>query len=229
MDDKLARILVVEDDATLSEMLQFNLEIEGYKADVVHSAEEALNLDLSHYSLILLDMMMGEMSGFAFARKLKADPYTAHVPIIFCTARDNEDDMVKGLALGADDYIYKPYSLRNVMARIEAVLRRTAHSSASDASESLTYEGLYIDRRFKRCIVDGQEVKLVKKEFEILELLMSYPGRIFSREEILQRVWKGEVVVLERTVDVNITRVRQKIAPYGEHVVTRSGFGYGFI
>ena len=231
MDNTQTRILIVEDDETLSEMLQFNLSIEGYKADVAHSAEEAMKLDLPAYSLLLLDVMMGEMSGFAFARALKANPATKSIPIIFCTARDNEDDMVKGLGIGADDYIYKPYTLRNVLARIEAVLRRAERQEAAPQpapSDKLICEGIEIDRRFKRCFVDGKEIKLVKKEFEILELLVSHPGRIFTREEILHSVWKGEVVVLERTVDVNITRLRQKIAPYGERIITRPGYGYGF-
>lgn len=227
MDKRKIKILVVEDDPTLAEMLRFNLSLEDYDAVVANSAEEAMRLDVGSFSLILLDVMMGEMSGFDMAKLLKANPVTAKVPIIFCTAKDNEDDMVEGLSIGADDYIYKPYTLRNVFARIEAVLRRTGNVT-SKSNDSLAFEGITLDRNFKRCFVDGQEVKLVKKEFEILDLLMSHPGRIFSRDEILQKVWKGEVIVLERTVDVNITRVRQKISPYGDHIITRPGYGYGF-
>lgn len=227
MDKRKIKILVVEDDPTLAEMLRFNLSLEDYDAVAANSAEEAMRLDVGSFSLILLDVMMGEMSGFDMAKLLKANPVTAKVPIIFCTAKDNEDDMVEGLSIGADDYIYKPYTLRNVFARIEAVLRRTGNVT-SKSNDSLAFEGITLDRNFKRCFVDGQEVKLVKKEFEILDLLMSHPGRIFSRDEILQKVWKGEVIVLERTVDVNITRVRQKISPYGDHIITRPGYGYGF-
>lgn len=221
------KILVVEDDETLCDTLQFNLELEGYAADKASNAEEALAMNLTGYDLILLDVMMGEMNGFKFARLLKQNPATADIPIIFCTARDTEDDMVAGLNIGADDYIYKPYTIRNVLTRIKAVLRRT-RSAATDKSK-VVYEGIELDLDIKRCTVDGKDIKLVKKEFEILHLLLSNPGRIFSREEILQKVWKGEVVVNERTVDVNITRIRSKIVPYGDHVITRSGYGYGFI
>ena len=225
MEDK-RRILVVEDDVTLCETLQFNLELEGYVAHKAFCAEEALKLPLASYDLILLDVMMGEMSGFNFARMLKDNPETARIPVIFCTAKDTEDDMVAGLTIGADDYIYKPYTIRNVLTRVKAVLRRTA--SAVPDRRTITYEGIELDLDSKRCMVDGKETKLVKKEFEILCYLLSNPGRVFSREEILQKIWNGEVIVNDRTVDVNITRIRSKIAPYGNHIVTRSGYGYGF-
>lgn len=221
-----AKILIVEDEETLCEALQFNLEAEGYEADIALSAEQALTMNPENYSLILLDVMMGEMSGFKMAKILKADPKTAHIPIIFCTAKDTEDDMVGGLNLGADDYITKPYSIRNVLARIRSVLRRAQRET--EKTTTVTYEGIQIDYEFKRCIVDGEEVKLTKKEMEILLLLITHRGHIFSREEILEKVWKNEVIVLDRTVDVNITRLRQKIGPYGQHIITRSGYGYGF-
>lgn len=221
------RILVVEDDETLCDTLQFNLELEGYTADKAFSAEEALKLPLSGYNLILLDVMMGEMSGFRFAKLLKENPDTSHIPIIFCTAKDSEDDMVAGLTLGADDYIYKPYTLRNVLARVKTVLRRSTPSAPDN--RTLSYRGIVLDLDIKRCTVDGRETKLVKKEFEILKLLLSRPGRVFSREEILQKVWQGEAVVNDRTVDVNITRIRSKIAPYSDSLITRSGYGYGFL
>lgn len=221
------RILVVEDDETLCDTLQFNLELEGYRADKAFSAEEALTMNLQGYDLILLDVMMGDMSGFRFARMLKKDPATAQIPIIFCTAKDTEDDMITGLNIGADDYIYKPYTIRNVLTRVKTVLRRTA--SDSKEKNRVVYEGIELDLDIKRCTVDGKEVKLVKKEFEILHCLLSNPSRVLSREEIMQQVWKGEVVVNDRTVDVNITRIRSKIAPYSDHIITRSGYGYGFI
>lgn len=221
------RILVAEDDETLCDTLQFNLELEGYTADKAFSAEEALSMPLTTYDLILLDVMMGEMSGFKFARTLKKNPSTARIPIIFCTARDSEDDMVAGLNLGADDYIYKPYTIRNVLARVKTVLRRT--SADSPQRNSVVYMGIELDLDIKRCAIDGKEIKLVKKEFEILHFLLSNPGRVFSREEILQKVWKGEAIVNDRTVDVNITRIRQKITPYSDHIITRSGYGYGFV
>ena len=220
------KILIVDDEESLCEILQFNLEVEGYEADVAYSAEQALEMHPERYSLILLDVMMGEMSGFKMARILKSNPETARVPVIFCTARDTEDDTVAGLNLGADDYIAKPFSIREVLARVRSVLRRTA--SPQTESEVIGYEGLEMDLRRKSCTVDGNEVSLTKKEFEILSLMLSHRGVIFSREEILHRVWSDEVVVLDRTIDVNITRLRRKIRRYGEHIVTRLGYGYGF-
>ena len=226
------RILIVDDEETLCEVLQLNLENEGYDVDIAFSAEEALTLDLKKYSLILLDIMMGGISGIKMAKMLKADIMTAEIPIIFCTARDSEDDMVMGLNLGADDYIMKPYTIRNVVARVKSVLRRTSGNKSGNAQTEkpniLQVEGLKLDLEFKRCIVDDTEVKLAKKEFELLAYLISNRGKILSREQILSKVWKDEVVVLDRTIDVNITRVRSKIGSYGSYIVTRSGFGYGF-
>ena len=163
------RILIVDDEETLCEVLKINLENEGYDVDTALSAEEALLLDFKKYSLILLDVMMGEISGIKMAKMLKADVTTADIPIIFCTARDTEDDMIIGLNLGADDYIMKPYTIRNVVARVKSVLRRTSvHSSITnnEIQNALKVEGLHLDLEFKRCIVDGEDVKLARKEFE---------------------------------------------------------------
>ena len=226
------RILIVDDEETLCEVLKINLENEGYDVDIAFSAEQALTYNLKGYSLILLDIMMGEISGIKMAKMLKADVMTADIPIIFCTARDSEDDMVMGLNLGADDYIMKPYTVRNVIARVKSVLRRTSGPKAALATiekqNVLKVEGLHLDLEFKRCMVDGEEVKLARKEFELLAYLISHRGKICSREQILSRIWSDEVVVLDRTIDVNITRLRSKIGPYGSYIVTRSGFGYGF-
>ena len=226
------RILIVDDEETLCEVLKLNLENEGYDVDIAFSAEQALTLDLQSYALILLDIMMGEISGIKMAKMLKADVSTANIPIIFTTARDTEDDMVMGLNIGADDYIMKPYTVRNVIARVKSVLRRTSGQKSINAPvaapEVLQVEGLRLDMEFKRCTVDGNEVKLAKKEFELLAYLIKHRGKICSREQILSRVWSDEVVVLDRTIDVNITRLRSKIGVYGSYIVTRSGFGYGF-
>ena len=226
------RILIVDDEETLCEVLKLNLENEGYDVDIAFSAEQALTLDLQNYALILLDIMMGEISGIKMAKMLKADVNTAGIPIIFTTARDTEDDMVMGLNIGADDYIMKPYTVRNVVARVKSVLRRTSGQKSASAPvaapEVLQVEGLRLDLEFKRCTVDGTEVKLAKKEFELLAYLIKHRGKICSREQILSRVWSDEVVVLDRTIDVNITRLRSKIGAYGSYIVTRSGFGYGF-
>lgn len=225
------RILIVDDEETLCEVLKLNLENEGYDVDTAYSAEEALAYNLTQYSLILLDIMMGNISGIKMAKMLKADVTTARIPIIFCTARDTEDDMIMGLNLGADDYIVKPYTVRNVIARVKSVLRRTSGGGGNSAMEKpniLKVEGLQLDLEFKRCTVDGSEIKLTKKEFELLAYLISHSGQICSREQLLSRVWSDEVVVLDRTIDVNITRLRSKIGKYGSYIVTRSGFGYGF-
>ena len=226
------RILIVDDEETLCEVLKLNLENEGYDVDIAFSAEQALTLDLKQYSLILLDIMMGEISGIKMAKMLKADVTTADIPIIFCTARDSEDDMIMGLNIGADDYIMKPYTVRNVIARVKSVLRRTnghkANTHVTEKSNILQVEGLVLDLEFKRCTIDDIEIKLAKKEFELLAYLISHRGKICSREQILCRVWSDEVVVLDRTIDVNITRLRSKIGTYGSYIVTRSGFGYGF-
>lgn len=225
------RILIVEDEETLCEVLKLNLENEGYDVDIAYSAEQALTYDLKQYSLILLDIMMGELSGIKLAKMLKADVETADIPIIFCTARDSEDDMIMGLNIGADDYIMKPYTIRNVIARVKTVLRRTSalqNPKPAPKPNILQVEGLVLDLDFKQCTVDGKEVKLVKKEFELLEYLMMNRGQICSREQILNHVWSKDVVVLDRTIDVNITRLRSKIGDYGSYIVTRSGFGYGF-
>ena len=225
------RILVVDDEETLREALRFNLEAEGYAVDVAASAEEVLAGDASCYDLLLLDIMMSEISGTQLARILKSRAETARIPIIFCTARDREEDMVDGLDLGADDYIMKPFSIRNVLARVRAVLRRydTQAAPARTAATTLVYEGLVADSARKQCTVDGQEVKMARKEFEILCRLMSDIGRIFTREELLREIWPDEVVVLDRVIDVNINRIRRKIGQYGRHIVTRSGYGYGFV
>ena len=221
------RILVVDDEEDLCEILKFNLENEGYEVDTANSAEEAMKMDISSYHLILLDVMMGEISGFKMANILKKDKKTAKVPIIFITAKDTENDTVTGFNLGADDYISKPFSLREVIARVKAVLRRTVTTETERVPERLTYQSLVIDIT-KKVSIDDEEVPLTKKEFEILLLLVQNKGRVFSREDILARIWSDEVYVLDRTIDVNITRLRKKIGVYGKCIVTRLGYGYCF-
>lgn len=220
------KILVVDDEETLCDVLKLNLENEGYDVDVAYSAEQALTYDLTKYSLILLDIMMGEISGIKMAKMMKSKPETANIPIIFCTAKDTEDDMINGLSMGADDYIMKPYTIRNILARVKTVLRRI--NRQREEVLELKARGLKVDLRLKMCTIDGREIKLSKTEFEILAFLMNRPNRIFTRDELLSSIWKDEVVVLDRTVDVNITRLRQKLGEYGHCIITRSGYGYGF-
>jgi len=222
------RILVVDDEEDLCEILKFNLENEGYEIDTANSAEEALKMDISSYDLLLLDVMMGEISGFKMANILKKDRKTANIPIIFITAKDTENDTITGFNLGADDYISKPFSLREVTARVKAVLRRTKQEEVTELPEQLTYKTLVLDIVKKKVSINGEETPLTKKEFEILLLLLQNKGRVFSREDILHRIWSDEVYVLDRTIDVNITRLRKKIGAYGKCIVTRLGYGYCF-
>lgn len=223
-----ARILVVDDEQDLLEILKFNLETEGYEVVTATSAEDALQLDIASFDLLLLDVMMGGMSGFAMARQLKDNPATAQVPIIFLTARDTENDTVTGFNLGADDYISKPFSLREVMVRVRAVLRRTAKENGEEEVKTLSYQGIVMNLDRKTVSVDGEDIPFTKTEFELLHLLLDERGRVFSRQELIERIWPKDVLVLDRTVDVNITRLRKKIGRFAKCIVTRLGFGYYF-
>lgn len=223
-----ARILVVDDEQDLLEILKFNLETEGYEVVTATSAEEALQLDIASFDLLLLDVMMGGMSGFAMARQLKDNPATSQVPIIFLTARDTENDTVTGFNLGADDYISKPFSLREVMVRVRAVLRRTAKENGEEEAKTLSYQGIVMNLDRKTVSVDGEDILFTKTEFELLHLLLDERGRVFSRQELIERIWPKDVLVLDRTVDVNITRLRKKIGRFAKCIVTRLGFGYYF-
>ena len=224
------RILVVDDEQDLCEILQYNLETEGYEVHTANSAEEALRLPLENYDLILLDVMMVQMSGFQMALKMKENPVTSQVPIIFITALEGEDSLVRGLNIGADDYMVKPLSLREVKARIKAVLRRSMKNEIQEktASDCYSFQGLCINREAKSASIDGQPLQLTKLEYEMLSLLLSNMGKAFSREEMLEHCWPKDAIVLDRTVDVNINRLRKKIGPYGKYIKTRVGFGYTF-
>mgnify|MGYP006392927453 FL=1 len=225
------RILVVDDEESLCEILKFNLEREGYEVLTALSAEEALTLELDKLDLIILDVMMGELSGFSMAKILRKRRDTATLPIIFCTARDTEADKIEGLDIGADDYIAKPFSVAEVMARVRSVLRRSQHQpkiTTEDSDNIIRFEELEINQLKKRCTISDEEISLTRKEFDILVLLLSNRGSILSREQIMKRVWSDEVVVLDRTIDVNITRMRKKLGKYGNHIITRTGYGYGF-
>lgn len=228
MAKKNHRILVVDDEQDLCEILKFNLETEGYEVETAGSAEEALTLDLTSFDLLLLDVMMGEMSGFALARKLKSEESTNDIPIIFLTARDTENDTVTGFNLGADDYISKPFSIREVLVRVRAVLRRTADSQGQSQPSVLKYQGLELNLDNKTVSIDGEQVPFTKTEFELLRTLLEEKGRVFSRQELINRIWPQDVLVLDRTVDVNITRLRKKIGRFSKCIITRLGFGYFF-
>jgi len=223
------RILVVDDEENLCEILKFNLENAGFEVDTALSAEEALAMNLSIYHLFVFDVMMGDISGFQLADIIKKNRKMAEIPIIFCTARDAEDDTIRGFNIGADDYISKPFSIKEVIARVNAVLRRsqkTEHAANDDMT--ISYNSLLLDRVSKKAYINGKDLALTKKEFEILALLSQKRGRVFSREELLKVVWPDDVYVTDRSVDVHITRLRKKIVPYDKNVVTRLGYGYCF-
>ena len=228
------KILVVDDEQDLCNILLYNLRAAGYQAEAAYSAEEAwatiVNCKSSNskcFDLLLLDVMMPGMSGFELARRLKSDETTAATPIIFLTAKDTEEDMLHGFGLGADDYVKKPFSVREVMARVKAVLSRSLPQPLQREG-SLEYEGLAMDLSHKSVTVDGEAVALTKTEFELLALLLSHRGKVFSRQQILDSVWPQDVIVTDRTVDVNVTRMRKKIGRYGQMIVSRQGFGYVF-
>lgn len=227
MNEKF-RILVVEDEEDLNEILQFNLESEGYQVDTSFSAEEALKRDLTVYQLMILDVMMGKISGFSLAQRIRKE-LRLDVPIIFLTARDTENDLLTGFNLGADDYITKPFSIRALQARVKAVLKRVkAISTDLESTSSLDIGGLVLDFETKRLIIGDKKIELTRKEYDILSLLARSPGRIFSREEILRRIWENDVIVIDRTVDVNMTRLRRKMEDYGSYIRNKPGFGYYF-
>jgi len=226
MDKK--RILVVDDEQDLCDILLYNLRAAGYEANAVYSAEEALQQIGQGLSpdLVLLDVMMPGMSGFELAAMLRRDIQTARLPIIFLTAKDTEEDTLKGFGLDADDYVTKPFSVREVVARVRAVLSRSLQTD--EECGLIEFEGLVLDPVKKTTVVDGECVKLTKTEFGLLELLLSHSGQVFSRQKIYDSVWPENVVVGNRTVDVNITRLRKKIGKYGARIVCRQGFGYYF-
>lgn len=219
------RILIVDDEPDILEILRFNLEMEGY---VVDTSECPCELTDPLPNLILLDVMMTPKSGFEWAKELKSDAHTNAIPIIFCTAKTAESDMLTGFGLGSDDYICKPFRIGEVKARVKAVLRRTSQQDADLSVHVIRYKGIELNLDRKECKVDGEDVAFTKLEFELLALLLSSPGQVFSRDKILETVWPGDTVVLDRTVDVNITRIRKKIGQYGEYIKTRFGYGYLF-
>ncbi len=223
--DFVPRILIVDDEQDLREILQFNLSSEGFHIDVAASAEEALTQPLETYHLILLDVMMGGMSGYKMADIVRKE-HKLDVPIIFLTAKSTENDLLTGFNVGGDDYIVKPFSIKEVIVRIKAILKRGRVSE--QPTTTLESDGMSVDVERKTVSIDGQATALTRKEFEILALLLRNKGKFISRQEILDRVWSNDVIVTERNVDVNIARLRKKIGDYGSQIIGRSGYGYCF-
>lgn len=218
-------LLVVDDEEDIREILQFNLENEGFIVDSAKSAEQALEMLLPKHKLILLDVMMGGMSGFKLGDQLRKSGN--NTPIIFLTAKDTENDMLTGFSIGADDYISKPFSIKEVIARVKSVLKRTATDSTT-TEDVIIKDGLSVDLSSKTVHIDNEEINLTKTEYNILALLIQHEDKVFSRTEILEQAWKDDGFVLERTVDVHIARLRKKIGVYGDAIINRSGHGYVF-
>lgn len=233
MDNK---ILIIDDEDSICEILKYNLELEGYNVTVASSAIEAMQLDISSYSLIILDIMMKDMDGYEFAMRLKGDPATEFMPIIFCSALSSEDARVKGLNIGGDDYIVKPFRIREVLARVRSLLRRTlmvknnieAQNNNHADEQEIRFRELCINKKNKLCIIKGEPVRLTKTELELLVFFLSNPNCIYTRKEIIQSIWGKSDEVTERAIDTNITRLRKKIGEYGSYLITRLGYGYGF-
>lgn len=250
------KILIVDDEKEICEILKYNLQIEGYDAETVYSGKEALTMDLPSYSLIILDIMMDELSGFEVARQLKTNPATMYIPIIFCSALSGEDEHIMGLNIGADDYITKPFRTREVVARVKSVLRRSKVTKElttrlqqlpevqpqihhqvqvvqqpveySTFEPDLSFRKLRLDQNTKQCYINGALINLTKTEYEMLSFFLKHRNSIYSRKELLEKIWNNSEGVSNRTIDTNITRLRKKLGEYGSCITTRLGYGYGF-
>ena len=217
-------ILVVDDEMPICELMKINLELAGFSVDIANSAEEALQKHLADYALMVFDIMMGEISGLELVSKVRAMPDVANVPIIVCTALGDEAPLIDGFTRGADDYIKKPFSMREFVVRVKSLLRRVKPEQPTIA----IYKTLSLDSISKTSTIDGSEIALKKKEFDMLFLFLSNPDKIFSRDEILDKIWEKNVYVVDRTIDVNINRLRKKLGEYEQHIITKQGYGYGF-
>ncbi len=220
-----SKILIVDDERDLCEILQFNLESEGFDIDIAYSGEEALKKPLRNFNLILLDVMMGGISGYKLANTIRKE-MNLNIPIIFLTAKGDENDILTGFNVGGDDYISKPFSIREVVARIKVILKRGAKTNQD--TNAIVFKDLKVDLKKKTIHISGENINLTRKEYEILSLLLKNMGQYISRDEILKRIWQDDVIVTERNVDVNIARLRKKIGEYGSHIKGKSGYGYCF-
>lgn len=224
MDNSTIKILVVDDELSICELMKINLELAGYAVDMAHSAESALKMPLSQYSLLVFDIMMGDMSGLELVSRVRNTPEIADKPIIVCTAIEEEASLVDGFTRGADDYIKKPFSMREFVLRVQSLLKRSHVVPAS----IVQYKGLILRHDSRTCTINGEEVSLTKKEYDLLYLFLTNRGKVFSREEILDRIWDKNIYVVDRTIDVNINRLRKKLGEYESKITTKQGYGYGF-
>ncbi|MBU5668386.1 response regulator transcription factor [Peptoniphilus sp. MSJ-1] len=227
MDEK---ILVVDDETAISDIIKYNFEKEGYFIDTANNGVEAIGLtEKNDYDLILLDIMMPKLNGFETLREIRKN---SDIPVIMLTAREDEVDKVLGLELGADDYVVKPFSMRELIARVKAVLRRFDSKEKKDDEEStLKIKDLEIDLNKYQVIKNGEVIELTLREFELLKFLANSPGKVFSREELLEEVWEYEYYGDIRTVDVTVRRLREKIEDESgdfKYIKTKRGVGYFF-
>ena len=221
------RVLIVDDDTSIAEILEFNLKNEGYEVETAVSAEDALKKSLDNFHIVLLDVMMGGMSGYKMAEKMRQEEIVT--PIIFITAKDTENEMLTGFSVGADDYISKPFSIKEVIARVKAVLKRSEKQSITDEKEDkLSYGNLILDFNLKELSVNNKKIQLTKTEFELLTLLAKHPDRMFSRESIINKLLSETPYITERTIDVHITRLRKKMGNYASVISNKTGYGYWF-
>lgn len=221
------RILIVDDEEDLCEILQYNLSNEGYDTDTAHSAEDALKKPIENFDLLILDVMMGQMSGYKLADVIRKD-MNNHVPVIFLTAKDAENDILTGFSVGADDYMTKPFSINELTARVKAVLKRFEHNKEEKNLPVIRFGEIEIDTACKRVLIENKKIELTKKEYDILKLLLENQSTVFSREDILRLIWGTDIIVTDRTVDVNITRLRTKLGKFGQNIKNKTGFGYFF-
>lgn len=222
-------VLLIDSDASILDLLRGILCTDGFEVETCSSAEEALVKRLDKYRLIVSEIDLDQIDGYEFLERIKDMPSTAHIPLIFCTSRDGENDIIEGLNSGADDYVVKPFSLREMLARIRSVLRRHRMVAPAAQNKTINYKSLSVDLSSRTVKIDGQDVAFTPTEFVILSLLIKNRGSVFSREDIFKAAWPGETEVSKRTVDVNISRIRKKLDLYGANIVNRSGVGYGFM
>ncbi len=222
------KILVVDDEELICSLIKYNLEAEGYDVDVCYSAEEALTHDFNLYALLIVDIMMGEMNGVKMVHKIKQTPLTAGIPVIYCSAKDKEEDIIDGLNSGADDYIAKPFSLRELVARVNSVISRHRMEKGNQQATTMHFDGLDIDLLNRRVFIGNELLPLTLTEYNILALFLKNANRFFTRKEIFESAWGGQTIVSDRAIDVNISRLRKKLGTFALHIVSRAGFGYGF-
>jgi two-component system alkaline phosphatase synthesis response regulator PhoP len=221
-------VLVVDDEPDILSLIEYNLSKEGFTVVTAHNGAEALVKAAALPDLVLLDVMMPEPDGFETCRRLKADPRTAGIPVVFLTARSAEVDEIIGLELGADDFLHKPISPRKLVARVRALLRRAEQGGTEEPDPVVRTRRITLDRAHYSVRVGGEEVFFPRKEFELLALLITHPGRVFSREVILDQIWGTDVVVTDRTIDVHIRKIREKLGDDASLIETIKGVGYRF-